>query len=249
MSAQGLSGSKLLLIPSETAMRMPGGYVWPGGESPSAPSGLSGAALAAAIAVPLVVGIVLIAAAAYVIFRSHRRRQQAGLGRDFAGAMPPGSSLSSSYGASPRKAPDGSSQPVVYAGGQQYSISRADLEQQQPQLGAAGAIMSGRPSTDVAVGRDQVTPSSGSKGSLPTSNSAAGSSSCGPTDTTIDSAQSLSKAPATCAAVSKRSARSTGDALSPQPLVRADSAQQPEQHGLSHRRLVICSRTSPGDAS
>jgi hypothetical protein len=101
LSAQGLSGSKLLLVPSEAATASPHGHYWPGGNAPVAPpaAGLASSALAAVIAVPVVVIAALLAAAVYVIVTRQKRRQreQEGLPDGSKKGMRSGSN-SSSFG-------------------------------------------------------------------------------------------------------------------------------------------------------
>lgn len=76
LSAQGLSGTKLMLMPSQGALSAPGGYFWPGGSrSPAGSNGLSGTQLAVAVGVPVAVGAVLVAALALFILARRRRRR------------------------------------------------------------------------------------------------------------------------------------------------------------------------------
>jgi hypothetical protein len=80
ITGHGLNCSNVTLISSPAAAQVPGGYFWPGGDVNSvvvAKQGkLTGSALAAAIAVPLVVLIVASAAAAALLLVRKRRRRQ-----------------------------------------------------------------------------------------------------------------------------------------------------------------------------
>jgi len=171
MSAQGMSGSKLMLVPSEAGTTMPGGYFWPGISGSQPTKGLSGAALAAAVAVPVAV-VAAVGVAAVVVLairrRQRRRRRQQLLPEvDKARSVdvPCCSSCSSSYGAGNVSSSGGKSSQEPATGSVCCSIHEGKAEHGQQQHAsppfapdAAVAVQSARPSLDVAAGSLDETP-------------------------------------------------------------------------------------------